>query len=62
MVFQWRIGVAGMSKDFCRLDCFLTGGKVKAYGLLLYDKNLITYYLYFLSIMAYFRSSDFWSI
>ena len=62
MVFQWRIGVTGMSKDFCRLDFFLNDGKVKAYGLLLYNNNLITYYLYFLSIMAYFRSSDFWSI
>ena len=57
MVFLWQRGVMGLSRNSCRLDFFLFGGRVEVYGVPLYAKKPIVYYLYFHSNIAYCRSS-----
>ena len=57
IVFQWRRGVGALSKKLGSVEFFQCSGGTKVYNLSLHDKKLITFYLYFHSNIAYFRSS-----
>ena len=47
----------GPLKRLMQVRFFLFGGRVEVYGVPLYAKKPIVYYLYFHSNIAYFRSS-----